>query len=76
MKSCEGGVLKKLRDLLTKRIEHSSRKHDGEEFHSSEQNAWLVRDAQECYREMYYSSDARGLCAMHICSKSWIACCI
>lgn len=41
-KDCEMEVLKMLHDLLEKRIEYSSHIKDGEEFHSSEQNARLI----------------------------------
>jgi Erythromycin esterase len=35
-------VVKMLKELLKKRIEYSSHIEDGEEFHSSEQNARLI----------------------------------
>jgi erythromycin esterase-like protein len=41
-KSCEADVLKMLKDLLKKRIEYSAHIGDGEEFHSSEQNARVI----------------------------------
>jgi erythromycin esterase-like protein len=41
-KICEADVLKMLKDLLNKRIEYSSHMADGEEFHSSEQNARVI----------------------------------
>jgi erythromycin esterase-like protein len=41
-KSCELDVLKMLTDLLAKRIKYSSHVQDGEEFHSSEQNARVI----------------------------------
>ena len=58
MTDCEEGVVKTLRDLLEQRINYLNQtaEIDGEEFHSSEQNAWVVRDAEQYYRAMYYSS--------------------
>ena len=41
--SCEREVVNMLCDLLRKRIEYSAIRWDGEEFHSAEQNARLVR---------------------------------
>ncbi|KAE8441327.1 hypothetical protein EG329_005522 [Mollisiaceae sp. DMI_Dod_QoI] len=55
-KSCEADVLKMLKDLLNKRIEYSSHIEDGEEFHSSEQNARVIADGEAYYKAMYYSS--------------------
>lgn len=55
MKSCEEQVIKMLRDLLQKRLEYAARSHDGDEFHSTEQNAYLVADAEHYYRAMYSS---------------------
>ncbi|BDD60750.1 hypothetical protein MPDQ_004656 [Monascus purpureus] len=55
--NCESGVVQMLRDLLEKRLEYlRQNRKDGEEFHSSEQNAWVVRDAEQYYKAMYYSS--------------------
>ncbi|KAB8260656.1 erythromycin esterase-domain-containing protein [Aspergillus pseudonomiae] len=58
MENCEKGVLDTLRDLLQRRLEYSEARHDGEEYHSGEQNAYLVRDAERYYKAMYYSSAA------------------
>ena len=55
--SCERGVIAMLRDLLRKRMEYSARTDDGEEFHSAEQNARLVADAERYYKSMYYQDD-------------------
>ena len=41
-RDCERDVVKILGELLDKRIEYSSRIEDGEEFHSSEQNARVI----------------------------------
>jgi erythromycin esterase-like protein len=41
-RDCERDVVKMLRDLLGKSIEYSSHIGDGEEFHSSEQNARVI----------------------------------
>jgi erythromycin esterase-like protein len=46
-KDCRAGVVKILKELLEKRIEYSSHIEDGEEFHSSEQNARLI--AGKCF---------------------------
>jgi len=53
----EKEVIDMLRDLLSKRLEYASYKHDGEEFHSGEQNARLVADAEHYYKAMYYARD-------------------
>lgn len=45
-----------LRDLLERRLEYAAHPGNGEEFHSSEQNAYVVRDAERYYKAMYYSS--------------------
>ncbi|KMU79591.1 erythromycin esterase [Coccidioides immitis RMSCC 3703] len=55
MKSCEDQVITMLRDLLQKRLEYATHKNNGEEFHSTEQNAYLVADAESYYRAMYSS---------------------
>ncbi|KAL3433098.1 erythromycin esterase-domain-containing protein [Aspergillus tetrazonus] len=55
-KDCEKGVVAMLRDLLERRLEYAAHPGDGEEFHSSEQNAYVVRDAERYYKAMYYSS--------------------
>jgi erythromycin esterase-like protein len=52
--SCEKKVINMLTELLQKRLEYSAMKQDGEEFHSAEQNARLVIDAERYYRAMYY----------------------
>ncbi|KAL5337602.1 erythromycin esterase-domain-containing protein [Aspergillus crustosus] len=56
MQDCESKVVGMLRDLLEKRLEYAEHPKDGEEFHSSEQNAYVVRDAERYYKAMYYSS--------------------
>jgi erythromycin esterase-like protein len=56
MGTCEGAVVKMLRELLEKRLQYAADQHDGEEFHSTEQNAYLVADAESYYRAMYSSS--------------------
>ncbi|KLJ10370.1 hypothetical protein EMPG_14279 [Blastomyces silverae] len=56
MDSCEKKVIQMLRDLLNKRLEYSTHVHNGEEFHSSEQNAYLVADAEAYYKAMYVGS--------------------
>ncbi|KAK4238273.1 erythromycin esterase-domain-containing protein [Achaetomium macrosporum] len=56
-KGCEKDVVRILRDLLAKRLEYASASWDGEEFHSAEQNARLVRDAERYYKAMYYGRD-------------------
>ncbi|KAJ4288288.1 hypothetical protein N0V88_007480 [Collariella sp. IMI 366227] len=54
---CEKDVVRMLRDLLGKRLEYVERVGDGEEFHSAEQNARLVKDAEQYYKAMYYGRD-------------------
>jgi erythromycin esterase-like protein len=57
MKDCEKGVLEMLADLLQRRLEYSQRGSlDGDDYHSGEQNAHLIRDAEKYYKAMYYSS--------------------
>lgn len=56
LQNCEEGVITMLRELLQKRLEYASREQDGEEFHSSAQNAFVVNDAEKYYKAMYYSS--------------------
>ncbi|KAJ9131096.1 Erythromycin esterase type II [Pleurostoma richardsiae] len=57
LKSYEQDVLKMLKDLLQKRLEYSRHHADGEEFHSGEQNARLVADAEHYYKAMFYHRD-------------------
>jgi erythromycin esterase-like protein len=49
---CEEAVVKVLVDLLLHRLEYT--KMDGEDFMDAEQNAYLVADAEQYYRAMYY----------------------
>lgn len=56
MEDCETQVVKMLRDILEKRLQYSEHPRDGEEYHSGEQNAHLVKDAERYYKAMYYSS--------------------
>lgn len=56
MESCESDVIQMLRDLLRKRLQYSAEEHDGEEFHSTEQNAYVIADAESYYKSMYSSS--------------------
>lgn len=57
MRDCEAQVIQILRDLLNNRLEYmQSDIFDGEEFLSSKQNAFLVRDAEQYYKAMYWSS--------------------
>ncbi|AEO63048.1 6ddbe41c-0e37-4f81-bd81-dcb175c8af31 [Thermothielavioides terrestris] len=56
-RGCEEDVVSMLRDLLSKRLEYAAASWDGEEFHSGEQNARLVKDAERYYRAMYYGRD-------------------
>ncbi|EXM15666.1 hypothetical protein RAB80_017626 [Fusarium oxysporum f. sp. vasinfectum] len=50
----EDDVMDMLQDLLKKRIEYSAARGDGIEFHSGEQNARVVKDAEYYYKEMYH----------------------
>lgn len=57
MENCESSVIRVLRDLLNRRLELIETDiYDGEEYHSGEQNAYLVRDAEKYYKAMYWSS--------------------
>jgi protein-L-isoaspartate(D-aspartate) O-methyltransferase len=54
--SCEHDVAHMLAELLAKRQQYEL--HDGERFLDAEQNAVLVRAAEQYYRTMYYGSRA------------------
>ncbi|OQD86288.1 hypothetical protein PENANT_c008G00588 [Penicillium antarcticum] len=56
MTDCEKGVVQMLCELLKNRLEYAQHAQDGEEYHSTEQNAHVVRDAESYYKSMYYSS--------------------
>jgi erythromycin esterase-like protein len=57
MKDCESRVVKMLSDLLEKRLDYTQRDlRDGDDYHSGEQNAYLICDAENYYKAMYYSS--------------------
>lgn len=57
MEDCEARVMKMLSDLLERRLEYAQFDlRDADESHSGEQNAHLVRDAEQYYKAMYYSS--------------------
>lgn len=56
LENCETKVVQMLKDILRHRLDYIADVHDGEEFHSTEQNAHVVRDAEKYYRAMYYSS--------------------
>ncbi|KAI0376609.1 erythromycin esterase-domain-containing protein [Hypomontagnella monticulosa] len=49
----EAEVVDMLKDLLEKRLDYSTALWGGEEFHGSEQNARLVKDAERYYKIMY-----------------------
>jgi erythromycin esterase-like protein len=52
--TCEDAVTEQLRDLLNKRLTYMAK--DGEDFFDVEQNARIVRAAEEYYRIMYRGS--------------------
>lgn len=56
-KGYEKEVIDMLRDLLKKRLELSAAQWDGDEFHSAEQNARVVVDAERYYKAMYLGRD-------------------
>ena len=56
-RSCETEVSSVLQDLLQRRLEYAAAVGDGEEFHSAEQNARLVADAEKYYRSMFYADE-------------------
>jgi erythromycin esterase-like protein len=56
IESCETQVLTMLRDLLKRRFDYAAAENDGEEFHSTEQNAYVIKDAERYYKAMYYNS--------------------
>ncbi|KAM5351790.1 hypothetical protein ACJ41O_004513 [Fusarium nematophilum] len=53
----EKDVVDMLKDLLRKRIEYSTARGDGIEYHSGEQNARLVKDAEYYYKAIYNGRD-------------------
>jgi protein-L-isoaspartate(D-aspartate) O-methyltransferase len=55
-RTCEGDVVRALRDLLARQLEYS--RQDGERFFDAAQNARLVADAERYYRTLYYGSTA------------------
>ncbi|KAJ6102205.1 hypothetical protein N7486_004632 [Penicillium sp. IBT 16267x] len=56
MKNCESDVMVILRDLLEKRLQYVTKDFpDRDEYHSGKQNAYLVRDAEQYYKAMYWS---------------------
>lgn len=57
MRDCEAQVMQILRELLNNRLEYMQGDIlNGEEFEAGEQNAHLVRDAEQYYKAMYWSS--------------------
>ena len=50
-KPCEDAVVEQLRDLQRKTLDYA--REDGEDFFQAEQNARLVRNAEEYYRTMF-----------------------
>ncbi|HEY4112953.1 MAG TPA: erythromycin esterase family protein [Rhizomicrobium sp.] len=52
--TCEREVVAQLRELLQHRLDYVAK--DGEEFFDAEQNARIVRAAEEYYRIMYHGS--------------------
>ncbi|KAK3374265.1 hypothetical protein B0T24DRAFT_704537 [Lasiosphaeria ovina] len=56
-KGCEADALGILKNLLAKRLEYAAANWDGDEFHSAEQNAQLVKDAERYYRAMHHARD-------------------
>lgn len=53
----EAEVVAMLQDLLAKRLEYADHLGNGDEFHSGEQNARLVADAERYYKAMYHGRD-------------------
>ncbi|GKT97902.1 erythromycin esterase [Fusarium langsethiae] len=56
-KGYEDDVVAMLEDLLKKRIEYSAALDGGAEFHNGEQNARVVKDAEQYYKAMYRGQD-------------------
>ncbi|CAF3464519.1 unnamed protein product [Fusarium graminearum] len=56
-KGYEQDVVAMLGDLLRKRIEYSAALDGGVEFHNGEQNARVVKDAEQYYKAMYRGQD-------------------
>ncbi|KAJ5666472.1 erythromycin esterase-domain-containing protein [Penicillium maclennaniae] len=56
MTDCEQSVVHMLCELLISRLKYAKHAQDGEEYHSTAQNAHLVRDAERYYKAMYYNS--------------------
>ena len=65
---CEAKVVRMLQDLLNKRLEYNTEQHEGDEFHSAEQNARVVAHAEAYYRAMFRSSASSwSLRDSHMC---------
>ncbi|KAL2117974.1 hypothetical protein VTJ04DRAFT_7634 [Mycothermus thermophilus] len=56
-RDCEKDVFWVTRELLSRKPQYASRHDDGEEFHSCEQNARVVQDAEQYYKIMYRGRD-------------------
>ncbi|KAL1840471.1 hypothetical protein VTJ49DRAFT_468 [Mycothermus thermophilus] len=56
-RDCEKDVKRVLHDLLSRKAKYAAWDHDGEEFHSCEQNARVVQDAEQYYKVMYHGRD-------------------
>ena len=54
-RNCEADVITILQNLLRKRADYSMA--DGKRFFDAEQNARLVKNAEQYYRTMYYAED-------------------
>jgi erythromycin esterase-like protein len=52
--TCEDAVVAQLKDLLARRLDYALK--DGETFFDAEQNARIVRAAEEYYRVMYHGA--------------------
>ena len=50
-RTCEDAVVKQLQELQKRRLDYDGR--DGEQFFQAEQNARLIRNAEEYYRTMF-----------------------
>jgi erythromycin esterase-like protein len=51
---CEMEIVKQLIELREHALEYSNKSLNDEEFFSAEQNAILIKDAQQYYRSLYY----------------------
>ncbi|KAL2268978.1 hypothetical protein VTJ83DRAFT_3824 [Remersonia thermophila] len=56
-RDCEKDVVRMLHDVLSRKAQYAAWDHGGDEFHSCEQNARVVQDAEQYYKIMCHGRD-------------------